>query len=205
MLTTDGKPMKAGARSTLGSDRERLDSWKEIAVYLDREVRTVQRWEKREGLPVQRQFHVKGGTVWALKHEIDAWLKNRCQGASKPALQKQHSVQAVNWSSPTLLDANRSGQSSWGWSTVALDSYRLDSFLGVAESDGWLNGRKILARAQGSRTATRDIGFLSRFVACACTKSTITLLNISVSSRRIPDVFRAGCPRNAVDAGLSGE
>ena len=31
---------------------ERLDSWKEIAAYLNREVTTVQRWEKREGMPV---------------------------------------------------------------------------------------------------------------------------------------------------------
>ncbi len=34
-----------------------LDSWKKIAAYLDREVRTVQRWEKKEGLPVHRQIH----------------------------------------------------------------------------------------------------------------------------------------------------
>jgi hypothetical protein len=159
--------MKAGARSVLGPDRERLDSWKEIASYLGREVRTAQRWERREGLPVQRQFHVKGGTVWAFKHEIDAWLKNRCQVANKPAPQEQHSVQAVNWSSPTLLDAKRSEQSSWAWSTVALDSYRLDRCLGVAENGGRLNGRKNLARAQGSCTTTRDRVRLSGFVACA--------------------------------------
>lgn len=45
---------------------DRLDSLKEIATYLKRTVRTVQRWEKREGLPVHRQFHLKEGTVWAL-------------------------------------------------------------------------------------------------------------------------------------------
>src|SRR6266566_1456182 len=28
----------------------RLDSWKEIATYLHRDVKTVQRWEKREGM-----------------------------------------------------------------------------------------------------------------------------------------------------------
>ena len=33
----------------------RLDSWKEIAAYLGRDVRTVQRWERREGLPIHRQ------------------------------------------------------------------------------------------------------------------------------------------------------
>jgi hypothetical protein len=30
---------------------DRLDSWKEIAAYLKRDVTTVQRWEKREGMP----------------------------------------------------------------------------------------------------------------------------------------------------------
>jgi TolB-like protein/Tfp pilus assembly protein PilF len=54
-----------------------LDSWKEIAAYLDREVRTVQRWEKKEGLPVHRQIHEKLGTVFAYKSEIDAWWRER--------------------------------------------------------------------------------------------------------------------------------
>lgn len=67
------------AKSTLEVCTERLDSWKEIAVYLGREVRTAQRWEKDEGLPVLRHFHVKGGTVYALKEEIDTWLTDRGQ------------------------------------------------------------------------------------------------------------------------------
>ena len=33
---------------------DRLDSWKEIANYLQRTVRTVQRWEQTRGLPVYR-------------------------------------------------------------------------------------------------------------------------------------------------------
>jgi len=36
---------------------ERLDSWKEIAAYLKRDVRTVRRWEHAEGLPVHRHSH----------------------------------------------------------------------------------------------------------------------------------------------------
>src|SRR5262249_5379734 len=35
----------------LRADEGRLDSWKKIAVYLKRDVTTVQRWEKREGMP----------------------------------------------------------------------------------------------------------------------------------------------------------
>ena len=55
----------------------RLESWKEIAAYLKREVRTVQRWEKEEGLPVHRHQHKKQGTVYADKAELDAWLEQR--------------------------------------------------------------------------------------------------------------------------------
>jgi TolB-like protein/Tfp pilus assembly protein PilF len=57
----------------------RLDSWKEIAAYLDRDVTTVQRWEKREGMPVHRHVHDKRGSVYALAPELDAWLQSRRQ------------------------------------------------------------------------------------------------------------------------------
>ena len=55
---------------------DRLDSWKEIAAYLKREIRTVQRWEKREGLPVHRHVHTTQGTVFAYKAELDVWWNN---------------------------------------------------------------------------------------------------------------------------------
>ncbi|HEX8879074.1 MAG TPA: hypothetical protein VF749_03545, partial [Candidatus Acidoferrum sp.] len=44
---------------------KKLVSWKEIAVHLGREIRTVQRWEKTEGLPVRRHEHQKRSTVYA--------------------------------------------------------------------------------------------------------------------------------------------
>jgi TolB-like protein len=55
------------------SSDDRLDSWKEIAAYLNRGVRTVRRWEREEGLPVHRQVHRVLGSVYAFKTEIDAW------------------------------------------------------------------------------------------------------------------------------------
>ncbi|HWT88614.1 MAG TPA: hypothetical protein VN454_07400 [Candidatus Angelobacter sp.] len=54
-----------------------LDSWKEIADYLNRNVRTVQRWERLEDLPVSRHRHLKKGSVYALKSAIDEWRQNR--------------------------------------------------------------------------------------------------------------------------------
>ncbi|HEX4541828.1 MAG TPA: tetratricopeptide repeat protein [Candidatus Acidoferrum sp.] len=56
---------------------KKLDSWKEIADYLDREVRTVQRWEKSESLPVHRHEHQKKSTVYAYAGELDEWRRNR--------------------------------------------------------------------------------------------------------------------------------
>jgi hypothetical protein len=56
---------------------QRLDSWKEIAAYLRRGARTVQRWEREEGLPVHRLQHGKLGSVYAYPAELDAWFASR--------------------------------------------------------------------------------------------------------------------------------
>jgi Tol biopolymer transport system component len=61
----------------------RLDSWKEIAAYLQRDVTTVQRWEKRERLPIHRHQHDRQGTVFAYQSELDAWLANRVRPADE--------------------------------------------------------------------------------------------------------------------------
>ena len=57
--------------------RRRLDAWKEIATYLGRDVTTVRRWERREGLPVHRHLHDKLGSVYAYADEIDEWMSRR--------------------------------------------------------------------------------------------------------------------------------
>jgi TolB-like protein/tetratricopeptide (TPR) repeat protein len=66
-----------GVPPTNKPSHERLDSWKEIAAYLHRDVTTVQRWEKREGMPVHRHVHDKRGSVYALSGELDVWLQGR--------------------------------------------------------------------------------------------------------------------------------
>lgn len=60
-----------------GARGRRLDSWKSIAGYLQRDVRTVQRWEKLEGLPVHRHLHDERATAYAFSGEIDEWMENR--------------------------------------------------------------------------------------------------------------------------------
>ncbi len=65
---------------------DRLDSWKEIASYLRRDVRTVQRWEKKEALPVYRHQHDKLGSVYAFRPELDAWFSSRLQSTASGAV-----------------------------------------------------------------------------------------------------------------------
>ena len=67
-------------QSRPGSDESlegRLDSWKEIAAYLGRGIRTVQRWEREEGLPVHRLAHEKRGSIYARREELAAWWESR--------------------------------------------------------------------------------------------------------------------------------
>src|SRR5262245_16978772 len=59
------------------SDPDRLDTWKEIAAHLRRSVRTVQRWEREEGLPVHRHLHDKLGSIYAFRSQIDQWWRTR--------------------------------------------------------------------------------------------------------------------------------
>ncbi len=70
---------------------ERLDSWKEIASFFRREVRTVQLWEKSEGLPVRRHHHKKLGSVYAYRHELESWWEMR----SAPSASAQRIVQPL--------------------------------------------------------------------------------------------------------------
>ena len=60
-----------------GPDEKQLESWKEIAAYLKRDVRTVIRWEKSEGLPVHRHLHQARSSVYAYPSEINAWSATR--------------------------------------------------------------------------------------------------------------------------------
>ena len=69
-------PASENGTATRGQD-DRLDSWKKIASYLKRDISTVQRWERREGMPVHRHLHDKQGSVFAFRSELDRWWESR--------------------------------------------------------------------------------------------------------------------------------
>src|SRR5713101_1695297 len=70
-------PLGERQRPDPPTDEPRLESWGEIAAYLRREIRTVQRWEKYQGLPVRRLQIGKLGSVYAYRSELDKWYRER--------------------------------------------------------------------------------------------------------------------------------
>jgi hypothetical protein len=53
---------------------EALSGWKDIARYLGKGVRTVQRYEREFGLPVRRLAGTRRSSVIATKAELDGWI-----------------------------------------------------------------------------------------------------------------------------------
>ena len=60
-----------------------LTSWKEIARYVGRGVRTVQRWEQDFGFPVRRPFGSRKKAILARRSDIDSWVAIRCSTADR--------------------------------------------------------------------------------------------------------------------------
>src|SRR3979490_2267958 len=81
-MSVDARPTP---KALEGPQGRRLESWKEIAAYLGRDVTTVRRWEKHEGLPVYRLLHHKLGPVYAYAAELDAWRDKRAPTAATDA------------------------------------------------------------------------------------------------------------------------
>jgi Tol biopolymer transport system component len=108
----------------------RLDSWKEIASHLGRGIRTVQRWEQEEGLPVHRLDHVKRGTVYANPEELDAWWESRRRSPPSEA----PPAQAVPRSLPQVERVTNTTAVTF-WPALSPDA-RLIAYVSDAGRDG---------------------------------------------------------------------
>lgn len=61
-------------------EKEILNSWKDIARYLERDIKTCYRWEKELGLPIHRIDDTSSrSNVFAYREEIDLWLKEKAK------------------------------------------------------------------------------------------------------------------------------
>jgi Tol biopolymer transport system component len=84
----------------------RINSWKEIAAFLGRDVRTVIRWEKERRLPIHRVPGGKRQGVFAYRHELEQWLNS-----SPPEAELEHAQvddDIVLSSEPKVSDATSS-------------------------------------------------------------------------------------------------
>jgi TolB-like protein/tetratricopeptide (TPR) repeat protein len=97
----------------------RLESWKEIATYLGRDVTTVRRWEKREGLPVHRLHHSRLGSVYAYTAELDAWRIERAAASPTGRMGANQAPQKVIRAQTVItfamLGLLLAGGSAWLW------------------------------------------------------------------------------------------
>ena len=148
---------------------DRLDSWKEIAAYMKRDATTVQRWEKREGMPVHRHIHDKLGSVYAFRTELDAWARNRrpapVEDASDSGAGPAAGRASWLWPMAAVCGAVALGVAAWQFQTGA---DRVDNplangrFLQLTDFDGIeqaaaLSREGRLAAFQSDRDGRMDI------------------------------------------------
>jgi len=75
LLKCQWKRLWSHFRYGMSQEAKFLNSWQEIAAYLGKGVRTVQRWEQLLGLPVKRPKKTgHGSVVVASTDELDQWL-----------------------------------------------------------------------------------------------------------------------------------
>lgn len=111
----------------------RLESWKEIAAYLGRGVRTVRRWEAEEGMPVHRHMHRARGSVYAFRSEIDRWRSGERRGAGMPPRPARPAVAAPTTSIAVLPFGNLSPNPGDAYLAEALASEILSDLARLPE------------------------------------------------------------------------
>jgi hypothetical protein len=89
--------------------KRRLDSWKAIAEFLGRSLRTVQRWHDLNGLPVHH-FGGHKGSVFAYEEEIDAWLAGLAQTSGVAQSQSNERLEVAK---RTSLELTTSAENMW--------------------------------------------------------------------------------------------
>jgi len=109
-MAEDNRPTRAISEGEANTPQEKpLQSWKEIAAYLDRDERTAQRWEKAEGLPVRRHRSGLRSSVYAYASELEAW-----RIAREPKEEETHPRQVLwRWGLPAAAGLLTTAVITW--------------------------------------------------------------------------------------------
>lgn len=95
------------------SSGARLESWKEIAAHFRRDVKTVQRWERLEGLPVHRHVHGERATVYAFTAELDEWMARRMPVAGPESPLDQPRLPSAVWLAAVVVALALAATAVW--------------------------------------------------------------------------------------------
>jgi TolB-like protein/Tfp pilus assembly protein PilF len=130
-------PPAPGKLTEPPSNEPRLESWGEIATYLRRDIRTVQRWEHLHGLPVRRLLIGKSGQVYAYRSELDRWMEQRQPTQNDDITDSDNGSPETQ--TPTDVSEGAGNQTTtngkstgWRWKAVILGLLLLASL-------GWIN------------------------------------------------------------------
>ena len=125
--------------------RKRLDSWKAIAEFLGRSLRTVQRWHDLNGLPVHR-FSGQKGSVFAFEEEIDAWLAGLAEDAGTVRTSAEENTEPAKKNSRKL-----SASADRMWDVRSVKNIRTISHLYHNAIDhDWSNASALIGLANAS-------------------------------------------------------
>jgi hypothetical protein len=140
-----------GPSSSPGPDR--LNGWKDIAAFLGKGVRTVQRWEKGYGLPVRRLGGETGEIVFADRRELEDWIEKNSRLAGTPAPEAAPRVGRISWHSAVVIVVAAFG--------IAVFSLRDSIWPSRPQQSQWrvTGGRLHVLDSQGTELYSPEFGF----------------------------------------------
>jgi len=159
------RPKCSSNRDSMGlSDSEVLRSWKEIASHMGACVRTVQRWEQMYKLPIRRLAVKKGAMVFALRSEVDRWIRKRTRRTRSELKDKHLRAMFLNCPLPALVveddrvivDANIAMSDLIGTTRIELIGRNLDS-LGYNSTRDYNDREWALFQKAGVSVGLRNI------------------------------------------------
>jgi tetratricopeptide (TPR) repeat protein len=138
-----------------------LGSWKEIAAFFDKDVRTVRRWEPERNLPVHRIPGGRRGGVYAYVEELQAWLAHEEQAVPEAYLHASietwpgSEAPVIPLATPATGAAEQAKPNrAWIWMAMALVLIAADLFGGLR----WEERRRTQWEAATTATGGRPAG-----------------------------------------------